>query len=191
MKIRHVDPLATTYAEALADVAEARGGEALLREIGSALTGLGAAWAEHRNLRAYFLSAMVPKDEKQESLAKLLADFPPLLVDFMHLLLRRGRGRIIDKAAIAYDALLDERLGRVQVTLTTATTVDAEQLVAWTERLRAAVGKEPIIQHVVKPELIAGATLQVGDSIADGSGSRQLADFRKHVRERGRHALQA
>jgi len=191
MKIRHVDPLATVYAEALADIAEARGGKAMLGEIGEAISGLGQAWADRRNLRAYFLSAMVPREEKQASLAKLLADFPPLFVDFIHLLLRRGRGRIIDKVAIAYDAILDERLGRVQVTLTTATDVESEKLAAWMEQLREAVGKEPIISHVVQPELVAGATLQVGDTIADGSARRQLAEFKQQVRERGKHALQA
>ena len=191
MRGRHVDPLAFVYARALADVAEARGGESLLRETEDALSAFGEAWSEDRDLRAYFLSTMVPRDKKTASMANLMADFPPVLVDFVHLLLRRGRGRYIDQISVAFETLLDERLGRVHVTLTSATELPAERLATWSDQLQAATGLEPIVRTVVKPELLAGAILHVGETIADGSARRKLGEYKKLVRERGKHALQA
>ena len=190
MSGRHVDPLAATYAEVLGQVADERGGEALLREVGDALSALGQAWADNRDLRAYFLSAMVKEDEKEKAFTALLSPLPELLQDFVRLCTRRGRGRMIDKIAIAYQAFLDERLGRVPVTLTTATPVPEDRVKAWSDKIQAALGKEPVLHHVVKPELIAGATMRVGDVVVDGSARHRLAVLRQRVRERGKHALQ-
>ena len=191
MSGRHVDPLGALYAEVLGEVAWERGGEELLREVGDALSALGHVWATDRMLRAYFLSAMVPEQEKQQSLARLMDALPPLVRDFMKLLMRRGRGRIVDRVALAFEDYMDRKLGRIQVTLSTATPIEDTQKEAWIADLRAATGKEPVLHTEVKPELIAGAVLQVGDTIADGSARHRLNELKARVRERGKHALQA
>ena len=191
MNRRQVDPHGALYAEVLGEVAWEQGGEPLLREVGEALSALGQAWATERTMRAFFLSAMVPKERKQATLARLLEPMPPLLRDFMGLLMRRRRGRIMDRVAIAFEDYMDRKLGRVQVTLSTAVPVEEEQRAAWIAELREATGKEPVLHTQVKPELVAGAVLQVGDTIADGSARRRLNEFKARVRERGKHALQA
>lgn len=191
MSSRHVDPVGALYAEVLGEVAWEQGGETLLREVGDALSALGEAWATDRILRAYFLSAMVPQGEKRESLARLLEPMPLLVRQFMRLLMRRGRGRIVDRVALAFEEYMDRKLGRVQVTLTTAAPIEDAQREAWIADLRAATGMEPVLHTEVKPELVAGAVLQVGDTIADGSARRRLNELKARVRERGKHALQA
>ena len=191
MSGRHVDPLGALYAEVLGEVAWAQGGEPLLREVGDALSPLGEAWANERMLRAYFLSAMVKADQKRAALRKLLEGAPPIFRNFVRLLLRRGRGRILDKVAVAYEDFVDRKLGRVQVTLTSATPVSAEQEAAWVDRLRETLGREPVLSTHVKPELVAGAILQVDGTVADGSARRRLNELKVRIRERGKHALQA
>jgi F-type H+-transporting ATPase subunit delta len=188
---RHVDPLAAVYADALGQVTDERGGEELLHEVGGALSAFGQAWAQDRYLRAYFLSAMVTREKKDAALQKLLDTFPPVLADFVQVMIHHGRGRIIDKVAVAYDAWLDERLGRVPVSLTTATETTDELLEAWKERIRQAMGKEPVLEHHVNPALVAGATLRVGNLVLDGSARKKLADLRQSVMERGTDAIQA
>ncbi len=191
MSRRQVDPVGALYADVLGEAAWDQGGETLLREVGDAITALGQAWGSERSMRAFFLSAMVPAEKKREALARLLEPMPPLVRHFMRLLMRRGRGRIVDRVAIAFEDYMDRKLGRVQVTLTTATPIEDAQKEAWIADLRAATGKEPVLHTEVKPELIAGAVLQVGDTIADGSARRRLNEFKARVRERGKHALQA
>jgi len=188
---RHVDPLAATYAEVLGTVADARGGEALIQDVADALTALGEVWREDRNLRAFFLSGMVSEDEKRAALKKLLEPFPELLQDFVRLLIRRQRGRIIDQVAIAYQVWLDDRLGHVRVRLATAAPVPPERVAAWMDAIHRATQRRPVLDLVVRPELIAGATLEVGSFVVDGSAEHWLAEFKRRISERGKHALQA
>jgi len=191
VSLHGVAPLARVYAEALGQAADTRGGEDLVREIGDALLALGKAWAEDEALRAYFLSALVKAGPREDALERWLAPLPPLLGDFVRVLFRHGRGEVLAAAAEAYRSWMDQRLGRVPVRLATATSVDPGRLEAWTARLREVLGKEPILRHVVDPDLIAGATLRVGDVVVDGSARRQLRELERHVQERGTHALQA
>jgi F-type H+-transporting ATPase subunit delta len=191
MRGRRVDPLGAVYADALAGAVEAAGGLDLLREVGERLEALGAAWLADRTLRAYFLSAEVTAREKEAVLGRLADPQPHVLGNFLRLLLRRGRLDRLPEIVEAYEAVLDDRLGRVPVTLTTAMPVPEDMLRAWTERLRTATGREPLVRHQVRADLLSGAVVQVGDVIADGSGRRRLAEWKHQIIERGTHALQA
>ena len=64
------------------------------------------------------------------------------------------------------------------MTLETAVEVGAEDLEGLRARIRAAIGKEPVLKPRVRPALIGGAVLRVGDVVADGSVRRRLADLR-------------
>ena len=67
----------------------------------------------------------------------------------------------------------------------------AVETAAFTERLRAAIGKEPVLTHHVRPGLIGGAVLRVGDVVADGSVRRRLTELTSRIRLAGDHALAA
>ena len=191
MEGRHVDPLGAVYAEALAEVAEAEGGLELVKDVGERLWSLGGAWNTDRTLRAYFMSAEVPSREKEASLDKLASEQPKVLGNFLRLLHRRGRLHILPLVADAFEAILDKLLGRVPVTLSTATVVPEDMMNKWVDQLRTATGKEPLLRHVVRPELVAGAVLQVGGRVVDGSSRRRIADFLKQMKERAKHEVQA
>lgn len=191
MQGRQVDPLGAIYAEALAQAAEAAGGIELVQDIGDRLLALAEAWRQDRVLRAFFLSAEVKSGDKAAALDKLAAEHPPLFGNFLRLLLQRDRGSRLPQVADAYEAILDDKLGRIPVTLTTALPVPEERLKQWTQTIREKTGKDPVVKHVVRPDILAGAIIQVGDTVADGSARRRIAEMRKHIMERGKHALQA
>jgi len=193
MVVTHASPGAVVYAKALFEAADEAGGEALLREVDQGLQQLGAAWEQTRSLRAYFLSATVPLHDRRSALGKLVQPYPALLQNFMRLLLQRGRMALLAEAPIAFDALLDARLGRIPVTLTTAAAVAETEFQGWTEKIRAALGGEPVVQHVVNPDIVAGAIIRVGDRVIDGSARRRLAVLRENIVRRGKqiHALQS
>jgi F-type H+-transporting ATPase subunit delta len=188
---RHVDPGGAIYAEALAGVVEAEGGLEALRETGERLAALGAAWREDRTLRAFFLSAEVSGTEKRAALDSVAALQPRVLGNFLRLLLARGRLVMLGQIEEAFAAILDRKLGRVPATLTTAVPMPEERLEAWRQALAAATGLEPVLRHVVRPEIVAGAIVQVGDTVADGSARRRLGELRRQILERGIHAVQS
>ena len=192
MSSQRLDSLAAVYAEALAEAAEARGGEALLREVGEALDAWGKVWTERRDVRAYFLSSFTPRTRRDETLSRWISGGPDLFQDFVRLLIRRGRGRHLGEVAKAYAEILDQRLRRVPVVLTTALPLPEGRLEDFTERLRKATGQEPVVRHVVDPDLVAGAVLRVGDAMVDGSIRRRIREALQFLRERSKlHALQS
>jgi F-type H+-transporting ATPase subunit delta len=192
-----VDPAARVYAQALADGAEAQGGLPLLQEVGKHLARAAEDWRSRRSFAMYFLSPRVADARKQQAadgLAGLGA--PPVLRNFLRLLLRRNRLLHLPAIADTFHALLDRRLGRLPVTLATATAMSPDAVLRWTEVLRRALGKDPVVRHVVRPELVAGAVVIAGDVVADGSARRQLDDLRRRIiesgqRERATHATES
>lgn len=174
----------TAYATALFQASEAQGQLAAAREAGEALAALAQAWRQDRRLRGFFLASEVPGPEKRAALGRLATGLPGLLGNFLRLLLHKGRLALLPDVSDAYAALLDQRLGRVPVVLATAVPMPPERLARWAESIRSATGHEAVVTNVVKPELVAGAVVRIGDLIADGSARRRLADLRRQIIER-------
>lgn len=193
MATSHASPGAMVYAKALFEAVAAAGSDNDLRAVDERLQGLASAWREDSAFRGYFLSATVSAPERAAALEKLVAGDAPLFRNFMRLLQKRGRLALLDEIALAFDALLDERLGRIPVTLTTAVPVAEHDFQAWTSQIRAAIGGEPVLEHVVDPQIVAGAVIRVGDRVIDGSARRRLAALRENIIQRGKqdHALQS
>jgi F-type H+-transporting ATPase subunit delta len=193
MPARLSSPGGAIYAAALFEAADAAGGTPLLEEAGAALQAVASAWEGDRALRAFFLASSVPATQKQAALVKLATRLPKLVGHFLRLLHRRGRLAMLPQVAAAYAEALDARLGRVPVTLTTAVPVPEREYQDWVAAIRRTIGGEPIVEHQVRPEILAGAVVRVGDRVADGSARRRLAELRKNIVERGTHfhALQS
>jgi F-type H+-transporting ATPase subunit delta len=191
----HASPGAMVYARALFEAADAAGGVALLTEIGQRLDTAGEAWHTDRVWRAYFLSGSIPESTKADAMKRIVEsdERPPLLGSMMKLLLERGRLFLLDQIAVGFRGLLDERLGRIPVTLTTAVPIAEIDFRTWTDQIRQAIGGEPVVEHVVDPQIIAGAIIRVGDRVIDGSARRRLNAFRQNIVQRGKqtHALQS
>jgi len=194
MTTAHASPGSTAYARALAEAVEAEGGHALLEEIGGGLSAFSEAWQGDPNLRGYFLGTEVTRKQKLATMDKLVVDrLPKLLANFLRLLLRRDRLPLVPEIAAAYGMILDAALGRVPVTITTAVPVPESEFQAWQDDIQQALGGEAIVTHVVKPDILAGAIIRVGDRIVDGSARRHLNALHTRIIERGmqRHALPA
>jgi F-type H+-transporting ATPase subunit delta len=181
---RDTGTLATVYADALAGAAEARG---LLAQVGEELEGFAAVWGREAHVRNFFLSGAIGRDAKAKALdAVTVGTTSETFGSFLRVLLHRSRLWALPETAEAYRKLLDRRLGRVPVVLSTASPVAPADLEAWRVRLAAALGKEPVITHEVKPALIGGAVLRVGDTVADGSVRRRLVDLRSRFAKAAR-----
>lgn len=176
---------ARAYAEALLDSAAARGGLDAAREAGEALGALAEAWRADRRLRAYFLSSEVSRAEKSSAIAALGQRLPAQVTAFLRLLERKGRLDLLPAIADATEALLDERLGRVPVTISTAVPLSPDALARFAAQVAKATGKTPMARNVVKPELVAGALVRIGDWLADGSARRHLVRLQQQIIERG------
>lgn len=186
------DEIARVYAESLLALAEARGGNGI-SEVGEELEGLAQIVRSDRGFAEFLRSPVVDANAREASLRRTLdGRVSPLVRDFILVLNRKGRlGEFVNVAA-AYDALVQDRLGRVEVDVYTASgPVGEEVLAAVRAKVKSALGKEPVLRMHVEPSMIGGLKLRIGDQLIDGSVATRLENLRQHVLASGRGDLRA
>jgi F0F1-type ATP synthase delta subunit len=73
----------------------------------------------------------------------------------------------------------------VPVHLATAVPMAPQDVARWTADIEKATGRRAVVKTQVKPELVAGAVLRIGDWVADGSVRRRLSLLEERIIERG------
>jgi len=126
--------------------------------------------------------AEVPLDRKIESLATVLPEVDPLVRNLGSLLVTRNSVDSIGDVALAYNRLVDDRLGRQQVEVTTAVELDQAEA----ERIRVFVAgliqREVVMTTRVDESILGGMVIQIGDRLMDGSTRSRLEEMRKQIR---------
>jgi len=184
------DEIARTYAESLLELAEARGGDGIA-EVGEEVATLAGIARGDRTVAEFFRSPVVDTNSREDALRRMFdGRVSPLVRDFLLVLNRKGRLGHFTDIAVAYDALVQERLGRVEVDVWTASGPVGEELLASLRtKVREATGKDPVFRMHVDPAMIGGIRLRIGDRLLDGSVSTRLAGLRQHLLASGRGDL--
>ena len=123
-------------------------------------------------LRSPLLSAARRHDLAQTLCRELTLS--ELLTHFVQLLADHQRLRELPAIADRYQQLLDTELGRVRVTIRSASPLDAKQeadIVAVFARL---TGKQIVSRMVVDADLLGGVVVEVSGKVYDGSVRTQL-----------------
>jgi F-type H+-transporting ATPase subunit delta len=174
--------VARNYAEALLALARRAGDVAgwgrMMQEISDAVTG-------DPQLRAFLESPRVPADRKNAALGRAFQDrYPRLLVRFLQTMVSKGRHREVANVAREYAALVDEQEGRVHAQVTLARPASEADRAAIAAALSRRLGKQ-VVPHVsVRPEILGGVIVRVGDAVMDGSVRRRLGLLRHQLTQR-------
>ncbi len=80
-----------------------------------------------------------------------------------------GRLDHLPEVAQAFAEMKDEQEGRARVRVVTARPLAAQDGEALRARLAARLGKTVELDVAVEPDLLAGAIVQIGDTVLDGS----------------------
>jgi F-type H+-transporting ATPase subunit delta len=170
--------LARRYARALAEVAGTDGGRVLAQ-----VEVLRDALRAEPALRKALENPAISMPEK-EGLLKALeenAGVLPIVVRLLALLAARRRVAMIGDVALALRDIRDAEEGLVRAHLVTARPLSGPQAAAIRDRLAAAL-KEPVaLETAVRADLIAGAQLQIGSTVYDGSVSGALKTLRNSL----------
>lgn len=89
--------------------------------------------------------------------------------NFLKLLLEYERVAALPEMAEHFDALKDAVENTVEVTVTSATELSAEQKQAIVSALRTRLGREVQLDTALDENLIGGAVIRAGDVVIDGS----------------------
>src|SRR5688572_5842458 len=117
---------AVQYARALLDLAnEQKQGEA----IGEEMRKIGEIIAENKTLRAFITDPGISAGDRTGLLDRVFrGKVSPLVMNIMGVLNSKGRLRLLPQVVEAYDELLDEQLGKIEVDVTVVQKLDPATL---------------------------------------------------------------
>jgi len=172
----HVDPVARAYAEALLAIATARG---QVQAVGSELADVATLVADDADVRRFLATPTLPAAVQKRALEQALGGrVQRLLVDFLCLLVDKGRIGALGGIAAAYGELADLAAGRIRVHVASATPLSEASVRTLTEMARERLQGECMLESSVEPELLGGLVVTVGDTIYDGSLRGRLQRLR-------------
>lgn len=179
------EALDKVYAQALFELAEAEGGRQLLEELAGETQAL-ADTTRTPDRREFFRSRIIPVAAKEEVLRKALEGrIHPLLFRFIVTLVRKERLDRLWRIFEAYDQMIQERFGRVEVDIFTRYPVPQDQLNALGARLQEALGREPVMHAYIDDKMIGGVKLLYGDVLIDASVDTQLRKMKDRMVQHG------
>lgn len=171
--------IARNYAEALVSLArranDLEGWGQMIDEVAQAVQG------DPRLLR-FLETPRVSVEQKNAIIAKAFADrLPRLFVRFLEAVITHRRQHLIPEIAIEYHALVDDIEGRVHAEVALAREADEALTSGIAEQLSRVLGKR-VLPHVrVRPEILGGVVVRVGDTVMDGSVRRRLSSLRARM----------
>lgn len=126
--------------------------------------------------------AEVPLDRKIESLATVLPGVDLMVRNLGALLVTRNSVDSIGDVAVAYNRLVDDRLGRQQIEVTTAVQLEPAEAERIREFVAGLVQREVVMTTRVDESILGGMVIQIGDRLMDGSTRSKLEELRKQIR---------
>ena len=174
-----VSRIAARYAEALFDLARARG---VVKDVGAEVDALAKAASQSPELARLLKRPDLPGDRKLEALREALGDqLSQTITALLASLVSHNRGEAVGEVAAAYEELADETAGIVRAAAVTAFPLSEEQQGRIVAALERRTGKKVRFEARVDPRVLAGVRLHVGDSLIDGSAAGRLAALREEL----------
>lgn len=179
MATQQTSSSASGFAQALLELADERKQTDL---VAGEIAGLGKAVAEAPSLAAFFANPSI-KDAEREGVVNraLLPNVSPLVGSFLRLLLSKGKLGELGSIAAAFQALMDERQGKVNVDVTVTKQLGPQELELVRQRISTAIKKDAIVKQHVDESILGGIIIRVGDKLIDGSVKSQLKAIEKKL----------
>jgi F-type H+-transporting ATPase subunit delta len=109
----------------------------------------------------------------------------PTMANFLGLLNSKGRIGLLREIVAAYSDLMEQQLGNVEVDVTVAQQLSADQLEQVRLRVSKALGRNAVVQQRVDDAIIGGLVLRVEDKLIDASVRHQLETLRRQLLQAG------
>jgi F-type H+-transporting ATPase subunit delta len=169
---------ARVYAEALFDVARQRDRlDAIRQGFGDFADAVDA----NRDLQVFFFSPRFSSAEKKEGLRRAIDGADPELVNFLELLVEKGRMPEVFRIRRELDEMWKRENRRIEVTVTSAIALEEATTGKIGEEIERQTGQKVELASEVDEKILGGIVLQVGDMVLDASIRNRLDRLRKSV----------
>jgi len=186
----HVDALANVYAHSLFELATDGGGNERAIEVSEELEQICELTRQERGLGLFFSSPVIDVTRRGEALTTIFTNrVTDLTLRFLLVLNLKGRLNHLEAISTAFDALIQEALGRVEVDVFTPTPIGAESINIIKARVTEMLGKEPVLHPYIDSSMLGGIKLRIGDQLIDGSVQTRLRRLSELLKTRGSTAI--
>jgi F-type H+-transporting ATPase subunit delta len=147
------------------------------------LKGLGEVLQASPTFKALIADPAISEGVRQTLLSKTFGGgrLSPVMMNFLGLLNSKSRLNLLPEIIDAYQDLLEEQRGIIEVDVTTATRLTPEQLETVRERVSAALQRTAVVHQYVDESIIGGLVLRVQDKLIDASVRNQLEMMRRQL----------
>jgi F-type H+-transporting ATPase subunit delta len=187
----HTDAISLVYGRSLYELAHEAGGEEKILEVADELEQICELTRADRMFREFMASPIIDEQRRGECLRRIFSDrVTDLTLRFLLVLNDKERLGHLEAIAAAYDHLVQDAFGRVEVDLFTPSLLGDEQMEQIKQRVRDALGREPVLHRYAEPEMLGGLKLRIGDQLIDGSVATRLRRMRSTLLRSGPAAFQ-
>jgi len=167
--------LAKRYAQALLQATEPADWDSLSAD----LNLLAAAWQRSADFRRALSDPGLPDERKTALALGLLEAQSPALERLLRLLFKRHRLVLLPDLASTFEELAAEAAGKQLATVLSPLELSEAQLERLRKALVAFLGKPVILRTTLRPDLLGGVTVKIGDRFYDGSLQGALAQLER------------
>jgi len=188
------DAVAGVYARSLYELANEAGKLDKVGDVYDELHAIVEMTRADKNLKEFFASPIVGIGRRRDALKTIFEGrISDMLLRFMLVANEKGRLGHLDQIAGAYDALVQEAHGRIEVDVMTASDekVGQDLIEAVKKRVQDVLGKEPVLHHYSDPAMIGGIKLRIGDQLVDGSVATRLRRMKEEILGEGATGVRA
>jgi F-type H+-transporting ATPase subunit delta len=130
----------------------------------------------------YLADPAISNEERGRTLSAIFrGQVNPLLWSFIGVLNLKNRLSLLGQIIAAYGDLLDQKYGKIEVDVTTAHTLGADELEEIRQRVSQALKKDAVIHQYVDESIIGGMLLRVSDQLIDASVKAQLQTIKQSM----------
>ena len=153
-----------------------------LAEFGDGIATVAELVEQEKDFRTFLETPRIDDSSRKDLMRRVFGDrLPGLVLNFLFVVVDRGRQRLLIAISSSYQAMLDEHLGREHVQVTLARPADDAMRAVIAERLTTLLGREAIPHVEVRPEILGGIVVRAGDAIYDGSVRGRLKRLRHRL----------
>jgi F-type H+-transporting ATPase subunit delta len=178
-KTKHNSTTSLVYAQSLLDLAKERNAA---ESIGEDLKAIGEGLRTDPGFKLFVIDPSISTEKRAAAIQKAFGGkVDQLLLNFLGVLNLKGRLPMLPEISDAYQSLLDEMFGKIEVDVTVAQKLSPEELSLVQQRVSTALGKSAVVHQYVDENIIGGLVLRVQDRLIDASVKYQLTAIKEQL----------
>ncbi len=173
------DPVAIPYADALVTLAQEQGA---LAEVRDQVAALLEAFDQEPDGILVLESPRITAEEKEKIIESAFrGKLHDALTNTLGVVVKRGRGWSLRAVCEETVTRADVALGRVTAVAQTAAPLDDAGRDLVRTVVNKATGQDVILEEQVRPELLGGLRIRVGDQVVDATVRARLREMRRRL----------